>query len=50
MVETIQPKVLAIIVTLPVISTIFVALRVIFRTWTRQFKWGKSHCADMAEK
>lgn len=43
MVATIQPQALAIIVTFPVISTIFVALRVLFRTWNRQFKWGTSH-------
>jgi hypothetical protein len=42
MVQTIQPQALAIIVTFPVISTIFVALRVAFRTWNRQFKWGMS--------
>jgi hypothetical protein len=43
MVETIQPQALAIIVTFPVISTIFVTLRVLFRAWNRQFKWGTSH-------
>lgn len=42
MVENIQPQALAIIVTFPVISTIFVGLRVVFRTWNRQFKWGPS--------
>jgi hypothetical protein len=42
MVQTIQPQALAIIVTFPVISTIFIALRVAFRTWNRQFKWGMS--------
>jgi hypothetical protein len=40
MVQNIQSQALAIIVTFPVISTIFVALRVAFRTWNRQFKWG----------
>ena len=49
MVDTIQPNVLAIIVTFPVISTLFVAFRVFFRTWYRQFKWGTSHYErDMA--
>ena len=43
MVETIQPTALAIVVTLPVLSTIFVALRIGFRSWTNQFKWGECY-------
>lgn len=40
MVETIQPNLLAVVVTFPVLSTIFVALRAGFRLYTYQFKTG----------
>jgi hypothetical protein len=50
MVDSIQPTALAIVVTFPVVSTIFVALRVGFRSWTRQFKWGTyHHCSSIIE-
>jgi hypothetical protein len=38
--DTMQPQALALVVLFPVLSTIFVALRVWIRVTMQQFHWG----------
>jgi hypothetical protein len=38
--DTMQPQALALVVLFPVLSTVFVALRVWIRVTTQQFHWG----------
>ncbi|KAM0718965.1 hypothetical protein Q7P37_006037 [Cladosporium fusiforme] len=44
MVDTVQPNLLAVVVVFPVLSTIFVALRVGFRSYSRHFKSDDALC------
>jgi hypothetical protein len=45
--DTMQPQALALVVLFPVLSTIFVALRVWIRITMQQFRWGA--CSELPQ-